>query len=468
MKKALLITLAVVILLASLVGDYYIIKAVARRLQPAPEIAVETIPAKPPELPHSFGGETGEIPEEPEPDEPEPVEPEDPAEPVVGLTMTVQNSTGEMKIDRPLLDLQRSMGDAGTWTIFVYLCGTDLESDDYGGMASFDLEEMCQAASSDSVRFVVQTGGAYYWYDDRISPFRTQRFVVEDGELSRVYSGEWSGMGRTETLADFLTWGVEEYPAEHMGVILWNHGGGSISGVCFDELDEYDSLTLRELDAALLSVYGSMTDRFTFIGFDACLMSTVETANILASYADYMIASQESEPGSGWDYRAIGDYLADHPRADGEELGRVICDSFYASCEEMNDTATATLAVVDLRRMDTLLQRFNSFADSMYTAGEDPAALSAMVRGIVAADNFGGNNKVDGYTNMVDLGGLISACADWTEGAVEALEALSDAVVYQVTGSDHKNASGLAVYYPLSVQGSQELSVFGSVCVRPY
>ena len=124
--------------------------------------------------------------------------------------------------------------------------------------------------------------------------------------------------------------------------------------------------------------------------------------------------------------------------------------------------------MVDLRDLDTLLQRFNGFAESMYTAGEDAAVLSAMVRGIMGAENFGGNNKVDGYTNMVDLGGIVSACAEYTQGADAVLEALSDAVVYQVTGSDHPNACGLAVYYPLSLQGSQELSVFGSICPSPY
>ena len=85
-----------------------------------------------------------------------------------------------------------------------------------------------------------------------------------------------------------------------MGVILWDHGGGSISGVCFDEISD-DSLSLREIDTGLLSTMknAGMTDTFEFIGFDACLMSTVETANVLASYSDYMIASEESEPGSG-------------------------------------------------------------------------------------------------------------------------------------------------------------------------
>ena len=53
------------------------------------------------------------------------------------------------------------MGEDGTWTVFVYLCGTDLESD--GGFATGDVQEMLNASTGSNVRFVVQTGGTYYW-----------------------------------------------------------------------------------------------------------------------------------------------------------------------------------------------------------------------------------------------------------------------------------------------------------------
>ena len=77
---------------------------------------------------------------------------------------------------------------------------------------------------------------------------------------------------------------------------------------------------MSEIDAALLSVFGSMTDKFEFIGFDACLMGTIETANIMASYADYMYGSQEMEPGSGWDYESIGSFLMN---VDGQQAIKV-------------------------------------------------------------------------------------------------------------------------------------------------
>lgn len=68
----------------------------------------------------------------------------------------------------------------------------------------------------------------------------------------------------------------------------------------------------------------------------------------------------------------------------------------------------------------------------MNGASDDSSNLSGMVRSIRKAKNYGGNNKSEGYTNMVDLGELFkSACGDSEAQAV--MDALNDAVVYTFT-----------------------------------
>lgn len=388
-----------------------------------------------------------------------------------GLNIEVDESSGSMSIERPKVG-NTPMGDKDTWTVFVYLCGSDLESRIFfgGGMATDDIEEMCKASASDNVRFVIETGGCSYWHDDNIDSDVLGRYVVENGKLKSAGEVKQASMGKTSTLTKFLKWGIKNYPAEKMGVIFWDHGGGSLSGVCFDELEDEDSLGLREIDATFLSLIesGELTDKFEFIGFDACLMGTVEAANILASYSDYMYGSEESEPGSGWDYKAIGNYLAKHPESDGAALGREVCDSFQKQCEKSGDGKIVTMSVIDLSKIDPLLKKFNSFSQQVYRKSEDKDVLSAMVRNINSVDNFGGNNKADGYTNMVDLGGIISSCKKWSDKAEAAGSALDEAVVYKVSGADHRKASGLSTYYPLRIEGSKELSIFESVCISPY
>ena len=388
-----------------------------------------------------------------------------------GLNIQVDESSGSMSIERPAIK-NIPMGDKDTWTIFVYLCGSDLESRIFfgGGMASDDIEEMCKASASNNVRFVIETGGCSFWHDDNIDSDNLGRYVVENGKLKAAGEDKQASMGKTSTLTRFLKWGIRNYPAEKMGVIFWDHGGGSLTGVCFDELEDNDSLGLREIDAAFLSLIdsGALTDKFEFIGFDACLMGTVEAANILASYSDYMYGSEESEPGSGWDYTAIGNYLAKHPDADGAALGKKVCDSFKDQCDKSDDGQIVTMSVIDLSKMDSLLKKFNSFSKQIYQKSEDKDVLSAMVRNINSADNFGGNNKTEGYTNMVDLGGIISSCNKWSDKAEAAGNALNEAVVYKVSGADHKKASGLSTYYPLMIEGSKELSIFEGICISPY
>ncbi|MBO4416354.1 MAG: hypothetical protein J5824_10310, partial [Lachnospiraceae bacterium] len=220
------------------------------------------------------------------------------------ISLSVNNTSGEMKVSRKALDKSTKAGLPDGWTIFVYLCGTDLESD-YGA-ATYDLDEMLSASSSDKVKFIVETGGTYMWNNDVLDTEKLQRYLIRNGDIKLLDERKLDDMGDPGTLSDFLKWGLKEHASKHNGLIFWDHGGGSITGICFDELYDNDSLDLTEVDSALNESLSEMDMKLDFIGFDACLMGTVETANILATYAGYMYGSEELEPGSGWDYTAIG------------------------------------------------------------------------------------------------------------------------------------------------------------------
>ena len=359
------------------------------------------------------------------------------------------------------------MGEDGTWTVFVYICGSDLESE--YGCATSDISEMLDASTGSDVRFVIQTGGAYQWQNEVVPSSVICRYEISDGEMYTLDEQPDASMADADTLADFISWGTENCPAAKMGLVLWNHGGGSISGVCFDEANDYDSLTLTELGSALSEASASMTDKFEFIGFDACLMATVETANTLAPYARYMYASEETEPGGGWDYTAIGNYLGDDPYADGAELGQTVCDSFYDACAETYEDSGATISVTDLSKIDDVIISFNDYAKELYDTIESDRIPADVIRSIKTADNYGGNNKTEGYTNMVDLAGVISSGAGYCESGANALAAIDEAVIYKRNGSDHSDACGLSVFFPLSKeQDSTELKIFGDVAVSPY
>ncbi len=382
------------------------------------------------------------------------------------LSLTVNSTSGELKVNRRVLGLKDNSDLPSGWTIFVYLCGADLETK-YSA-ATYDLDEMLSASTGDKVKFIVETGGANRWNNEVISADKIQRYLIQNGDIKLLDEQKSGDMGNPEVLSDFLKWGLKNHASAHNGVIMWNHGGGSITGVCFDEKYDSDSIDLTELNTVLNDCIGGLGKKLDFFGFDACLMGSVETANILATFADYMYGSEEVEPGSGWDYTAIGDYLGKNPGADGLALGKTVADSFLEACAADDDDAQVTFSIIDLSKVDNILTKFNSFAKDIYDASEDATKRADIVRAIGSVDDFGGNNRTEGYTNMIDLGGLIKACSSFSKNADAAAKAVSDAVAYSVTGIIHDGVSGLSTYYPISVQGSNELSFFGKVCISPY
>ena len=90
---------------------------------------------------------------QPRPAQTEAPQPTPEAPDVQTLSLSVDSGSGELTVLRPEPNQLVPMGEKNTWTVFVYLCGADLESDvSYGmGMATEDVREMCAAAQSDNM-----------------------------------------------------------------------------------------------------------------------------------------------------------------------------------------------------------------------------------------------------------------------------------------------------------------------------
>ena len=187
-------------------------------------------------------------------------------------------------------------------------------------------------------------------------------------------------------------------------------------------------------------------------------------ANQLVPYARYLYASEEYEPGTGWDYTGMLDYLAENPATDGKALGKQICEDYYVHCREADAQQMATFSVTELSGIDELVQACNQAFQVIYEQDD----LGDAARKILGADNFGGNTRAEGYTNMVDLGMMLDNLSDYGEEIERAREKLEECVLYNVNGRLHKQAGGLSVYYPISVQGSEELQTFAQLCPCNY
>ena len=149
---------------------------------------------------------------------------------------TTTSDTGEQEEPPELIDGR---------TLFIYMCGSNLETKQ--GLAGKNIDEIL-AADAGNLNIVIQTGGAKTWRSHGISASAAQRYEIKNGELVLLDTLPQLNMGQSETLSDFLKWGQEKYRTKNNTLILWDHGGGSAKGICFDENYSFDSLYHFQID----------------------------------------------------------------------------------------------------------------------------------------------------------------------------------------------------------------------------
>ena len=325
-----------------------------------------------------------------------------------------------------------------TVTIMVYMCGTDLES--RSGMGTSDLQEMLNAKVGDKVNLLVYTGGCKGWRNNVVSSKNNQIYQIRNGQMTCLVENAGNApMTDPNNLASFIQWCGKNFPANRNQLIFWDHGGGSLSGYGYDEkYATSGSMDLAEIDKALKA--GGVT--FDFIGFDACLMATLETALTVDQYGDYLIASEETEPGVGWYYTDWLTKLSQNTSMPTIEIGKNIVDDFVDVCAQKCRGQSTTLSVVDLAELEaTVPAQFKDFAASTTKLIEDKSyqTVSSARSG---TREFASSTQID----QVDLVHLAANMG--TDEGKDLCDALLGAVKYNRTSSNMTNAYGLSIYFP--------------------
>ena len=325
-----------------------------------------------------------------------------------------------------------------TVTIMVYMCGTDLES--RSKMGTMDLQEMLNASFGNDVNLLVYTGGCKGWQNTVVSSTTNQIWQIKDGKMACLEKDLGSvPMTDPDVLSGYIRWCAEKYPASRYELILWDHGGGSVSGYGYDEkFASSGSMDLSGLDRALKDA----GVKFDFIGFDACLMATAETALTMAQYADYLIASEETEPGVGWYYTDWLTALGEDTSMPTIQMGQKIVDSFVETCAQKCRGQSTTLSVVDLAELEaTLPDVLTDFSRSTAKLIREQS-YQTVSNARSGAREFAPSSRID----QVDLVHLAKNLGT-KEG--EALsKVLLSAVKYNRTSADMTNAYGLSIYFP--------------------
>ncbi|MDP1793222.1 MAG: clostripain-related cysteine peptidase [Acidimicrobiales bacterium] len=340
-----------------------------------------------------------------------------------------------------------SSADGGTWTVLHYsMADTDLEP-----FMVADLNEMGEVGSGGDLQLrAMFDRSPEYSSDDALD--------LGDWVGAKVIDvGEGTGevvedlgdvdMASSETLATFIAQGIEDLPADHYSLIISDHGA-SWPGIGPDESSENAVLNLAELTEGIASgLEEAGVEKFDLLGFDACLMASYEVASAVAPLADRMVASQELEPGHGWDY---GSLSVLQEGANVDEFGTALVNGFASQAEDEGTEAGITLALLDLTKMNKVDAALGAFTDAL--AEDTPRVAPAVGRAHATTLGFARSPDETEDGHLRDLGQMAEAIGAEGNGvAQEAKElqaAIGNVVLKQVAGEATEGATGLSIYFP--------------------
>src|SRR5215207_3789835 len=260
------------------------------------------------------------------------------------------------------------------WTVMVYSAADDevLEENMW-----FDINEMELVGSNPQMNIVVQIdryAGSFTgdgdWSDTR------RYLVTQDNDLDHINSPVVESVGEVDTgdpqtLINFVTWAVQNYPAKKYALVMSDHGGGWTGGFSDMSTASYSELSIPEIVSSIEQVrQNTGIEKFELIGFDACLMGQIEVFGALYPYSNYMVASEEVIPGYGWSYAAWLAQLAQNPAVNGSGLSQSIISTYVtndtlltggrASADEIaQEESTTTLSAVESARVPDVIGAMN-------------------------------------------------------------------------------------------------------------
>ena len=382
------------------------------------------------------------------------------------VTITARSTVTTSVTDSCVITILSSAASE-SYTILIYMCGADLESshtsDEYQGFASNDLREIASTASSlpSNVNIVVETGGASKWASNPgIDKNYLQRRKLNSSGTWEVISNETkANMGLQTTLQSYLSWGLKTYPADHTGVIMWDHGGAA-SGCCFDENYSNDGILPSEMDGAVkgaLSAAGKSGQKLDWIGYDCCIMSYADLASINAQYFKYMVSSQELESGTGWDYDAWLPTLFSNTSVSTETLLTKICTTFVSENGGTSLNNDQCLSVLNLQNFGGFQTAFESFASGLTSSNW--SKIKSSYTSSLRFGNISDYGTEYGY-GLADMKDFLSKAANNGFDTSAASSALTSVLVHTSYGGFYSTTKpcGLDIFVPADDDGSPQIS----------
>jgi hypothetical protein len=382
------------------------------------------------------------------------------------------------------------------WTIMVYVNGKNsLEQD-----ALNNFHGMAQVGSTSAINVVVELGRPASPTSDDGGWSGVYRFFVKKGTdplpkdaITRVSDlGESEDMGSPATLDSFVTWATKQYPAKHLMLIIWNHGQGwrfqlaadkaaraaatrallatsaladlraktpVLGGIKAISIDDDTGSILYNRDVEdVLEKHFDQHKPLDVLGFDACLMSMLETAYAFRTTSNIMIGSEDTELAEGWKYSVWLKALAAAPKSSPEAVAKFIVSSYKA---RYGDEYLTTLSAIHLNTVKTVAGQVSDFAANVIAAGQPE--LLAVKKSRLAFKSYGASVSPPLLTS-VDLISLLKRYETTTSNAQLRAQSVKvrqsvQALIFENYASARSakppqrapyGSEGVAIYFPES------------------
>ncbi|MGZ9163712.1 MAG: clostripain-related cysteine peptidase [Anaerolineales bacterium] len=379
---------------------------------------------------------------------------------VAGIRNPVTNNPPTEISATPLPDNTSGLPE---WTVIVYSAADDevLEETMW-----FDINEMELVGSNSQLNIVVQIdryNGAFTgdgdWSDTR------RYLITQDNDLNTIGSRVVQNLGEVDTsdpqtLVDFVTWAIQNYPAKKYALILSDHGGGWTGGFT-DMSSSSTGMSLPEIGSALEQIrQNTGIEKFEMLGFDACLMGQIEVFGSLYPYSNYMIASEEVIPSYGWSYAAWLGQVAQNPSMDGGGLSDAVVSTYVVNDTALtelrtsaNDIAqeesTTTLSAIESARVPDMIGAMNQFVSTMASLDQGDVAKARTY-----ARNYYSVFGEEVSPSFIDLGNFSEVLTNLTgdsslqQAAIQLQTAIASAVVAEKHGPGMSGSNGVSFHFP--------------------
>lgn len=281
-----------------------------------------------------------------------------------------------------------------------------------------DLEEAGQVGTTDTVNLLACV-------DHR--PVGGQGQRLEMHTRGAVVKEQWPdcNMSDPKNLANFVEWGMKNYPAENYWLVISDHGD-AWKGALEDDGNE-GWMSLPQIQQALGEARQKTGHKLDLLSFDCCYMGSLEVAHQLRDEAKYMVSSQEEVGWHGHSYQQV---LQDIDSLTPRQLAEKLVESGRNHPKEFQ-----TLAAVDLEKIPQVSNAVRQLGQAM--AAQAPVDLRMAVEK---------SQRMWEYHDASDLAFQLGQALPVLQTAAEQVQkAIAEAVVAEQHDGDHPGAHGLHI-----------------------